>query len=93
MRYLDDTDRRALQLADRLQKAMQRWLSYRGEDQSCTVSPFIDPTGQPAVIIKMNAQVACVMVDSLNEPDAHAGEQPRPDAAPRPLPPGNATPS
>ncbi len=93
MRYLDDTDRRALQLADRLQKAMQRWLSYRGEDQSCTVSPFIDPTGQPAVIIKMNAQVPCVMVDSLNEPDAHAGEQPRPDTAPGPLPPGNATPS
>ena len=91
MRYLDDTDRRALQLAGRLQKAMQRWLSYRGEDQSCTVSPFIDPTGQPAVIIKMNAQVACDMVDSLNEPDAHAGEQPRPDAAPGPLPPGNAT--
>ena len=78
MRNLSDRDRRALQLADDLQKAVQRWLRYREVDQSCTVSPFVDPTGQPAVIIKMNAQVACAMVDSLNEQHALPAEQPSP---------------
>jgi hypothetical protein len=82
MRYLDDTDRRALRLADNLQKAMQRWLSNRGVDQSCTVSPFVDPSGQPAVVIKMNAQVAMVMADSLNEQHRHASQRPPPEGAP-----------
>ncbi len=67
MRNLSDRDRRALQLADHLQKAVAQWLSYRGVEQSCTVSPFVDATGQPAVIIRMDAQMACAMIDSLNE--------------------------
>lgn len=78
MRNLSDTDRRALRLADGLQKAVTQWLSHRGEDQPCTVSPFVDATGQPAVIIKMNAQVATAMIDSLNQQHARSAEQPGP---------------
>jgi hypothetical protein len=67
MGNLSDNDRRALRLAGDLQKAVGQWLSHRGVDQPCTVSPFVDPTGQPAVVIRMNAHVARAMIDSLNE--------------------------
>jgi hypothetical protein len=83
MRNLSDTDRRALRIADDLQKAVKQWLSYRGVDESCAVSPFVDQAGQPAVIVKMNARVASAMIDSLNEQhglnEQHTGsaEQPR----------------
>ena len=84
MRNLSDQDQRALRLADHLQKALEQWLSNRGVDQPCTVSPFVDSTGQPAVLIKLNAHVACVMIDSFNEQHAHRTEQPGP-----PPPPGH----
>jgi hypothetical protein len=81
MGNLSDNDRRALRLAGDLQKAVGQWLSYRGVDQPCTVSPFVDPTGQPAVVIRMNAQVARAMIDSLNE------QQPRTAGPPGPAGP------
>ncbi len=82
MRNLSDQDQRALRLADHLQKAVEQWLSNRGVDQPCTVSPFVDPTGQPAVLLKLNAHVACAMIDSLNEQHAHSTEQPSLRTAP-----------
>ena len=84
MRYLNDKDRRALQLGDHLQKAIQQWLSYHGVDQPFTVSPFIDPAGQPAVIVTLNAHLACTLIDSLNEQHARATRQPSPEGASRP---------
>jgi hypothetical protein len=78
MGNLSDNDRRALRLAGDLQKAVGQWLSYRGVDQPCTVSPFVDPTGQPAVVIRMNAQVACAMIDSLNEQHPRTAGPPGP---------------
>jgi hypothetical protein len=78
MRILSDQDRQALQLADDLQKAMAQWLSSRGVDQSCTISPFVNPAGQPAVIITMNAHVAWAMIDSLQQ--QHAGSARLPGA-------------
>jgi len=85
MRYLSDKDRRALQLADHLQKAIQQWLSHRGVDQSFTVSPFVDPAGQPAVIVTMNAHLACALIDSLNEQHALGARQPNPEGTSQPL--------
>jgi hypothetical protein len=82
MRYLNDKDRRALRLAKDLQTAIQQWLSHRGVDQAVAISPFIDSTGQPAVIIKMNARVACVMIDSLNEQRIRSSDQPTPRQPP-----------
>ena len=76
MGNLSDNDRRALRLAGDLQKALGQWLSYRGVDQPCTVSPFVDPTGQPAVIIRMDAHVAHAMIDSLNEQHPRSVGQP-----------------
>jgi hypothetical protein len=65
MRTLSDQDRQALQLADELQKAMTQWLSQRGVDQTCAVSPFVNPAGHPAVILTMNAQVASALIEGL----------------------------
>lgn len=76
MRYLNDKGRRALQLAGDLQQAIQQWLSYRGVDQSFTVS--VDRAGQPAVIVTMNAHMACTLINSLNEQHARATRQPNP---------------
>jgi hypothetical protein len=78
MPHLTDTDRQALRLANDLQKAVQQWLSYRGVNQSCTVSPFVDGAGQPAVLLRMNAQAAWSMIDSLHQQDARLGAQPGP---------------
>ncbi len=83
MPNLSEKDRQALRLADDLQKAIDHWLGSRGVDQSCAVSPFVDPTGEPAVIIKMNAPVADAMIDSLRELDARpAPPPPLPGAGP-----------
>ncbi len=87
MRNLSDKDRHALRLADHVQKAVQQWLSGRGVDQPCMVSPFVDPAGQPAVLIKLNAHVACAMIDSLNEQHARAAAQPSETATGGGLPP------
>jgi hypothetical protein len=86
MPKLSDVDRRALKLADDLQKALEQWLSYRGMHQPCPVSPFVDPAGEPAVIIKMNAQVASAMIDSLRQQRGRSPGQPGPGATPRYLP-------
>ena len=91
MRNLSDTDRQALRLAGHLQQAVEQWLSYRGAGQSFAISPFVDATGQPAVLIKMNAHTACAMIDSLNEQQTYSGGQPRHAATPRSRPPGDAT--
>ena len=56
MPNLSDKDRQALRLAGDLQKAIDQWLGRRGVQPSCAVSPFVDTAGEPAVIIKMNAQ-------------------------------------
>ena len=93
MPNLTDKDRQALRLADDLQKAIDQWLGRRGVEQSCAVSPFVDPTGEPAVIIKMNARAASAMIDGLRHPEA--GPVPPPPlggsgpAEPFPGPPGD----
>jgi hypothetical protein len=65
MPHLTDTDRQALRLADELQRAVQQWLSHQGVDPSCMVSPFVDGAGQPAVLMKLNAQAAWALMDGL----------------------------
>jgi hypothetical protein len=96
MPNLSDKDRQALRLAGDLQKAIDQWLGRRGIEPSCGVSPFIDTKGEPAVIIKMNAQVAGAMIDSLQQLNGPSGPplplggpaQASPSADPPPGPPG-----
>lgn len=78
MRYLRDSDRQALQLAGDLEKAIQQWLGQRGVDGACTISPYVDPAGRPAVLVKMDGQVARAMVVGLTQPHDHDGPRARP---------------
>ncbi len=82
MGNLSDNDRRALRLADNLQKAVEQWLSYRPANQACTVSPFVDPAGQPAVIIKLNADMAAAVIDSLSKRHSGSAGPPGPASTP-----------
>ena len=65
MPHLTDSDRDALRLADDLQRTVDQWLSQRGVTQSCGVSPYVDSSGQPAVVMKLTAQAALALIDSL----------------------------
>jgi hypothetical protein len=80
MRYLKDSDKQALRLAGDLDKAIRQWLGRRGVQGSCTISPYVDPAGRPAVLITMNASVAGAMVAGLNE--EHMSGDPRQPPAP-----------
>jgi hypothetical protein len=79
MPHLTDTDRQALRLADELQRAVQQWLSHQGVDPSCTVSPFVDGAGQPAVIDGLHRQPGPVRP---GERPAPGGVPPGPAGAP-----------
>ena len=90
MPHLTDTDRQALRLADELQRAVQQWLSHQGVDPSCTVSPFVDGAGQPAVLMKLNAQAAWALMDGLHRQPGPV--RPGAGPAPRGATPGPAGP-
>lgn len=88
MPNLSDKDRQALRLAGDLQQALDEWLGRRGVEQSCAVSPFVDPNGEPAVIIRMKAPAAEAMIDSLRRLDARSVPPPPSGAGPADTFPG-----
>jgi hypothetical protein len=90
MAHLTDTDRQALRLAGDLQRAVQQWLSRQGVDPSCTVSAFVDSAGQPAVLMKMNAQAAWAMVEGLDQQSGPVRPGGRPAQGGPPAGPGRA---
>jgi hypothetical protein len=58
-------------------KAMKHWPGYGGAGW-CPVSRLADHTGQPPVIVKMNAHVACAMTAaSTNTTSASPAAKPR----------------
>jgi hypothetical protein len=100
MPNLSEKDKQALRLAGDLQKAIDQWLGLRGVEQSCAVSPFVDPAGEPAVIIRMNANVAGAMIDGLRPPEGSprpprggGPAEPFPGGPPGPFPGPPAGPS
>lgn len=67
MSHLSDRDREALHLARDLRDEMHGWMASRGVRGTLGISPFVDPSGQPNVVIRMNAYLARAMVLSLAE--------------------------
>lgn len=67
MGYLSKSDEQALRLARELQLSFQQWLTSRGVRNTCSISPYVDAGGEPAVLIKMNTHVANAMLASFNE--------------------------
>lgn len=67
MGYLSENDQQAVRLAGELQRSMQEWLLSRGVRNTCSVSPYVDAGGQPAVLIKINSHVAHAMLESFKQ--------------------------
>jgi hypothetical protein len=80
MPHLTDNDRQALELARDLRANMQQWLARHGATGSLSISPFVDPTGRPSVIITMDSPLALAMVRSFDQQQAPA---PAPAPAPQ----------
>ena len=77
MSHLTDNDRQALELARELRANMQQWLTRHGANGPFSISPFVDPTGRPSVIITMDSPLALAMVQSLNQQPAPPPQDPR----------------
>jgi hypothetical protein len=83
MSHLTDNDRHALELARDLRANMQQWVARHGATGTLSISPFVDPTGRPSVIITMDSSLALAMVRSFEQQSAPAPVGP---PAPAPAP-------
>jgi hypothetical protein len=63
--HLSDSDRQALRLAHDLREEMRQALPRQAAGPS--VSPFVDPSGRPAVLMKMDEETARAMMALLME--------------------------
>lgn len=79
MSYLRDSDREALRLAHDLREEMRVWLANRGVNAPLSVSPFVDPGGQPSVLVTMSADVARALSSMLADQRGQAAGRPGPD--------------
>ncbi|WP_222720728.1 hypothetical protein [Actinomadura sp. HBU206391] len=62
-------DRQAIDLAHRLRQRIGRRLARRGIITATVgISPYVDPAGQPSVVICMNAGAAQALLHDLGEP-------------------------
>lgn len=56
---LSNRDRQAINLAHHLREQLGHWLNRRGiTTATLLISPFVDPAGQPSVLVRMNAAQA-----------------------------------
>lgn len=67
---LSERDQEALRLAHDLHTRMTEWIRLRGVTARPVISPFIDPHGQPSVLIRLNSYLARAMVLSFIEVSA-----------------------
>ncbi|WP_153530301.1 hypothetical protein [Actinomadura macrotermitis] len=81
--HLSDSDRQALRLAHDLREELRRALPQQAAAPS--VSPFVDPAGRPAVLMRMDAETAQALMAVLG------GHRAAP-AAPAPGPAGGMMP-
>jgi hypothetical protein len=65
--HLSDRDREALRLAHALREQMALWLSRRGVSAIPVITPYVDRSGQPYVLVRMNAELALAMILSFHE--------------------------
>jgi hypothetical protein len=65
--HLSERDREALRLAGALREQMQDWMSRRGVTATLIITPFVAPSGQPSVLIRMDVRLALAMILSLRE--------------------------
>ena len=93
--HLSDSDRQALRLAQDLREEMRAALPQLPAAPS--VSPFVDQSGMPSVLLKMDAETAHALMALLAERRAGQGGAPgaeprRADGSHGPVPPAPAVP-
>lgn len=64
--HLSDSDRQALRLAHDLREEMRLALAQYGAGAPA-VSPFVDPSGRPSVLMRMDADTARALMALLGE--------------------------
>ncbi|MFC5753778.1 hypothetical protein [Actinomadura rugatobispora] len=77
--HLSDSDRQALRLAHDLREEMRQALPQQAAAPS--VSPFVDPTGRPSVLMRMDEETARALMAVLTEQRAQAQRFPEPRRA------------
>jgi hypothetical protein len=65
--HLSPREREAVTLARDLHAEMREWLSRRGVTAPVVISPYIDSSGQPNVLVRMNAYIGRAMILSFLE--------------------------
>lgn len=79
--HLSDRDSQAIALAHGLRQQLGHWLARRGASTGfLLVSPFVDRSGQPSVLIRMDITAARALFPALAE--SHRQERPAPDPWP-----------
>jgi hypothetical protein len=62
-------DRQAIDLASRLRHQIGQWLTWRGiVTATFGISPYVNPAGQPSIVICMNTSAAQALLHDLGEP-------------------------
>jgi hypothetical protein len=65
--HLSDRDREALRLAASLRARMTEWMSGRGIPGGVRITPYVDRTGQPSVLVRMNPHLVHAMLRSFDQ--------------------------
>jgi hypothetical protein len=65
--HLRDSDREALWLAHELREELRQALEQKGVGMTPGVSPFVDSSGRPSVIVRMDADAARTLALILGE--------------------------
>ena len=71
--HLSDSDRQALRLAHDLREEMRQALPQQATAPS--VSPFVDPSGRPSVLMRMDEETARALMAVLMEQRAGAAQR------------------
>ncbi|MBO2455006.1 hypothetical protein J4573_48520 [Actinomadura barringtoniae] len=77
--HLSDSDRQALRLAHDLREELR--LALPPGAGGPTVSPFVDPAGQPSVLMRMDAETARALMALLRERRTQPQEPRRADGS------------
>jgi hypothetical protein len=64
--YLSDRDREALRLAATLREQLRGWMARRDVTGAVVVTPFVDRSDRPNVLIRMDSRLALAIILSLN---------------------------
>lgn len=87
--HLSGSDREALRLAHELREEIRQALLGWGVGSPAAVSPFVDSSGTPSVIVRLDSESARALAMMLGEHRARMHDQHRP-ADPYPVDPYSA---